>query len=653
MAGFETSSDKRRPQHRRRWATWHGLVALLLVMAPAQIYLGLPIWAVPWDIQTSLFALALAYGAAAWVLSRRDGRLRVGAALVTLFATSGVVYFALLATGGNFSRATLAISLGLAIVSIVASVRLTSGHWQHRCVLAATCAVAGMGLLGFATQDAFAPANLRERFEHAVAKAENTSRPIETHLYSLNARVFRNHVPIDPSIRGGAVAPLGDDLLIANARGQLFLFSGLGESEEPGARPIGAPLPMDRSGYLAEAGLNIEPSYFRVTDLWVEETGDGFDLYAVHSAWKEAEGCVVLQVSASHWTSQDVLGESEWPAWTSLYETKPCMTLDAEAQGGRFVITQDRRMILSVGDYDRDGVRFPERFGQDPAVDYGKILEIDPGTGTSRILSLGHRNPQGLFAATDGTLWSTEHGPRGGDELNRIKDGRNYGWPVATLGTAYYSHTWPLSEVPGSHEGFEPPVFSWVPSIGLTNLVQLGETAFPLWRGDLLVASLKERSLYRVRLKDGEAIYSERIEVGERIRDLAVDRAGRLALWAEDGILVLIEPAAQLSTETPSARAGKKLFANCAGCHGDAEAGGRVGDFAPNLQGVFGRPIASLPGFNYSAALREKEGNWTEANLDRFLEEPGRFAPGSGQGMPGVADPVARASLIEYLRSLP
>lgn len=653
MSAIQTLPEPRRPQHRRRWATWHGLVALLLVMAPAQIYLGLPIWAVSWDIQTSLFALALAYCAAAWVLSKRNGRLRVGASLVTLFATSGVVYFALLATGGNFSRATLALSLGLAIVSISASVCLTSGRWQRVCVLAAIVTVAGTGAVGWATQDRFAPSNLRERFENAVATAEQESRSIETHLYSLKARVFRHHIPIDLSIRGGALAPLGEDLLIANARGQLFLFSGLGESEQPGARPIGAPLPMDRPGYLAEVGDNTEPAYFRVTDLWVEASGGGFDVYAVHSAWKQAERCVVLQVSKAHWAAPESLRENEGPEWTSLFETRPCMNLDAEAQGGRFVITPDRRMILSVGDFDRDGVKNPERFGQDREVDYGKILEIDPATGTSRILSLGHRNPQGLYAAGDGTLWSTEHGPRGGDELNRIESGRNYGWPIATLGTAYYSHTWPLSEAPGSHEGFEPPVFSWVPSIGLTNLVGLENSAFPLWQNDLLVASLKERSLYRVRLDRGEAIYSERIEIGERIRDLVVDASGRIALWAEDGILVLIEPAKRLSADIPSALAGKALFANCAGCHGDLEAGGRAGDFAPNLQGVLGRPIASAIGFNYSAALRQKEGNWTEANLDRFLEEPSGFAPGSGQGMPGVPDPVARASLIEYLRSQP
>jgi aldose sugar dehydrogenase len=136
-------------------------------------------------------------------------------------------------------------------------------------------------------------------------------------------------------------------------------------------------------------------------------------------------------------------------------------------------------------------------FTQDPASSFGKIFEIDLDTENSRVVSLGHRNPQGLTVTSRGALFSTEHGPKGGDELNLITEGSNYGWPNVSLGTEYKGYDLENHAPVGEHTGYQAPVFAWVPSIGPSNLIEV--RGFDRrWDGDLLVASLKANSLFRL-----------------------------------------------------------------------------------------------------------------------------------------------------------
>ena len=92
---------------------------------------------------------------------------------------------------------------------------------------------------------------------------------------------------------------------------------------------------------------------------------------------------------------------------------------------------------------------------QDMNSKMGKVLEIDLNTRDVKIISLGHRNPEGLIVTTDGTLLSTEHGPAGGDELNVIVEGANYGWPIVTFGTDYGSYGWHGTKFVGEHAGYK------------------------------------------------------------------------------------------------------------------------------------------------------------------------------------------------------
>lgn len=191
----------------------------------------------------------------------------------------------------------------------------------------------------------------------------------------------------------------------------------------------------------------------------------------------------------------------------------------------------------------------------DPA---GKILRFDPDGGVppdnpfvgrpgalGSIWSLGHRNPQGVaFDPRTGLLWSTEHGPRGGDELNLIRPGHNYGWPVISYGTRYDGIAF-TTEV--EHAGMDQPVLNWTPSIAVSAIAFYEGAAFPRWRGDLFIGSLMREELIRVRLAGEAARLQEVVLHGiGRIRALAVGPDGDIYLALElkqEGVIVRMRPA--------------------------------------------------------------------------------------------------------------
>jgi len=178
---------------------------------------------------------------------------------------------------------------------------------------------------------------------------------------------------------------------------------------------------------------------------------------------------------------------------------------------------------------------------EDPNTTFGKIIEIDLSTNKWRHFTKGHRNQEGLTFLKSGQLFSTEHGPFGGDELNVITENSDYGWPNVTLGTDYDSYDWPVgtSSLVGSHTGYRAPLFAWLPTIAASQLIEVNNFN-PRWNGDLLVGALKASSLYRLRLEDGHVLYSERIWIGQRIRDLAQADNGTIVLWTDDTQLLFI-----------------------------------------------------------------------------------------------------------------
>ena len=154
-----------------------------------------------------------------------------------------------------------------------------------------------------------------------------------------------------------------------------------------------------------------------------------------------------------------------------------------------------------------------------------KILFINLETKESIIFSSGHRNPQGLMVENNSII-ATEHGPRGGDEINLIIQGKNYGWPLASYGEPYSSQNKDIQEYKylknHADHGFNEPIYSFVPSIGISEIIKVPDNFSEYWKNNFLVTSLGATNIYRILFdKDfSKVIYYEKIFIGKRIRDI-------------------------------------------------------------------------------------------------------------------------------------
>ena len=179
----------------------------------------------------------------------------------------------------------------------------------------------------------------------------------------------------------------------------------------------------------------------------------------------------------------------------------------------------------------------------------GGVPEDNPFVGTAdarpELYSIGHRNPQGMAReAATGRIYAIEHGPKGGDELNLIEPGVNYGWPVITYGKSYMGFK--IGE--GTHkEGMAQPVHYWVPSISPSGLTIYDADRFPAWQGSFFAGALSGELLVRLEVADGKAVVEERMleDLEERIRDVRQGPDGLIYLLTDhpEGMLLRLEPA--------------------------------------------------------------------------------------------------------------
>ncbi|MFL1404403.1 PQQ-dependent sugar dehydrogenase [Marinobacter sp. M1N3S26] len=220
--------------------------------------------------------------------------------------------------------------------------------------------------------------------------------------------------------------------------------------------------------------------------------------------------------------------------------------------GGRIAWLPDGTLVLSLGDgfdYREEAQRLSSHIGTlvrlrpDGTVPPDNPFVDDPDA-LPEIYSYGHRNVQGLVYDDAGErLIAHEHGPRGGDEINVIEPGANYGWPVATHGLDYtWARVTPYTEYPGT----EPPRLHWTPSIAPSGMALYTDDRFPRWRGDLLVGGLVTRAVHRVEPGSGDATERERLfgEQGERIRDVRTGPDGSVYLLTDspEGRLLRVTP---------------------------------------------------------------------------------------------------------------
>jgi glucose/arabinose dehydrogenase len=194
-----------------------------------------------------------------------------------------------------------------------------------------------------------------------------------------------------------------------------------------------------------------------------------------------------------------------------------------------FIATGDRQEFAPVQDL-RNTLGKVVRIFPDGTVPADNPFVNTPGAQPD-IWTLGHRNPYGLSFDTEGRLWEHEMGPKGGDELNIIEPGKNYGWPNVSYGDDYDGT--PIAK-PAAGDGYAPAQLFWTPVIAPAGMVIYSGGEFAAWKGDALIGGLQSKGLVRVRLAGTTAVEAQRIDFGARIRGLAQTPAGGLYVL-EDG----------------------------------------------------------------------------------------------------------------------
>ena len=341
-----------------------------------------------------------------------------------------------------------------------------------------------------------------------------------------------------------AFLPDGKMLVTEKYPGQMRIVSPDGTLAEP-LNGLAMLAPAKKLGLL---DVVLAPGFAkskRIYFSFFENLGDGYsNTYLAHGVLDQAANTV-----------HDV---------TVIYRGVPALPEKnfSAKQGGRIVFAKDGSLFMTVGDRDGNNRHdYDEQLAQKLDNDVGKIIHLtaegspapnNPFLNTPgvrpEIWAYGIRSPQGLVLAPDGTLWETEHGPRGGDELNRIQKGKNYGWPIITHGIDYPGG--PIADGLAAQAGMEQPVYYWDPVIAPSGLAYYNGKLFPKWRGNLLAGGLRGLGVYRLELKHGKVVAEEPLlsELKTRIRDVRVGPDGAVYVLTEQKALLKLTPA-----ETPSA----------------------------------------------------------------------------------------------------
>lgn len=319
---------------------------------------------------------------------------------------------------------------------------------------------------------------------------------------------------------GLAFLPNGDLLFSEKENGLKYVTGGAGE-----AMPVTGMPPAMTEGQGGYFGITLDPDFENNRLIYVA--------YAQGTPTDNGTAVIRARLSDDHTTLEDV---------TEIFRADSRDT--AYHFGGRLQFANDGTLFISLG----EGFKYMKD-AQDPHITHGSLIRVNSdGTipadnpfadgvdGKPAVYSYGHRNIQGLYYdKPSGTLYETEHGPKGGDEFNIIKPGANYGWPVITYGVNY-DGTIITEET--EKEGMEQPLTYWVPSIAPSGLTRLTSDVYPGWKGDFFVGGMNGPAgmvLVRVRMSDGAVAERENLFKDEYpIRDVAQSPDGHLYIATKD-----------------------------------------------------------------------------------------------------------------------
>jgi glucose/arabinose dehydrogenase len=282
-----------------------------------------------------------------------------------------------------------------------------------------------------------------------------------------------------------------------------------------------------------------DDSRFAITDIAIlSENGKSASLLISFPELNKKRSCVTLvlyQYTLNFGAQPELTRGKLW------FRSNPCVAERAvQHAAGRIAVIDSKSAYFTTGD-----LGFPKINDRKARGTLGSIYKVS--SRSIERISQGHRNPQGIeLIGSD--LYISEHGPRGGDELNLVAKGADYGWPFVTYGEPYGAGDYVRPTKTGTHDGFTKPLYYWVPSVAPTELIRLPEqSSWGKWAGQIVMGTLRENALIFIELNDsvnGSKDVAEvaNVNVGERIRDLEVDPDGTIIATTDSGNLLFITP---------------------------------------------------------------------------------------------------------------
>jgi glucose/arabinose dehydrogenase len=285
-------------------------------------------------------------------------------------------------------------------------------------------------------------------------------------------------------------------------------------------------------GKFIPANRRVTDSRFAINDIAIlSESATSAKLLISYPRLSSSRSCVEIAVDELVYDrkKQRIRFVSNW------LTSKPCVPISAvQHTAGRFAVIDKNSVYVSIGD-----LGFSDIDDRDKRGDLGSIFKLSAKSKVK--ISQGHRNPQGIVLFDKKTLIAAEHGPRGGDEINIIKEGGDYGWPFVSYGQPYGSGDYVRPGKTGNHAGYIEPIKYWVPSIAPTELVQLPVQGWGGWGRALVLGTLREEVLVFMKVSESLNItQSVQVDMGERIRDLEVLSNGSLIATTDAGNLVTV-----------------------------------------------------------------------------------------------------------------
>ena len=322
--------------------------------------------------------------------------------------------------------------------------------------------------------------------------------------------------------RGPALAVMKDDtILLGGGRsgGEILTWN----KQKSALRTLGKFIPANR---------RMDDSRFAINDIAVlSESAVAAKLLISYPRLGASRSCVEIAVDelAYNRTTQKVKFVANW------FVSKPCVPISAvQHTAGRFAVIDKNSVYVTIGDLGYSEIDNRAKRG-----DLGSIFKLSAKSAVR--ISQGHRNPQGIVLFDKKTLLAAEHGPRGGDEINVIKEGNDYGWPFVSYGQPYGSGDYVRPGTTGSHAGYVEPIKYWVPSIAPTELVQLPLQGWGDWGRALVLGTLREEVLVFMKVSDTfEVGESVQVDMGDRIRDLELLSSGALLATTDAGQLITV-----------------------------------------------------------------------------------------------------------------